>query len=179
MAQGTKVHDMMVQLIDQYFVTHLNLPWEEAVKLHKEYYTNYGLALEGLVRHHQINPLDFNAKVDDALPLEGVIKRDDELRALLEDIDRSRVTLWLLTNAYVTHARRVVRLLGVEDIFDGLTYCDYSENPLVSKPEAAMYAKAMRAAGVDDVSRCFFVGKLLLKWAYMLQLTQLLTLVVR
>lgn len=148
----------MADLIDKYFATHLGLPEDEAVMLHKEYYRNYGLAIEGLVRHHQIEPLDYNAKVDDALPLESIIKPNAELRALLRDIDASKVKLWLLTNAYVTHGRRVVRLLGVEDLFEGLTYCDYSEFPIICKPHPDMFAKAMREAGVERAEDCYFVG---------------------
>ncbi|KAG5932131.1 hypothetical protein E4U60_005465 [Claviceps pazoutovae] len=154
---STKVQDLMVDLIDQYFAKHLELPWDEAVRLHKEYYTNYGLAIEGLVRHHQIDPLAYNAEVDDALPLQDIIKSDAELRRLLQDIDRSKVKVWLFTNAYVTHAKRVVRLLGVEDMFDGLTFCDYSSRPLICKPDPKMYQKAMQEAGVSDVKDCFFV----------------------
>lgn len=150
----------MAELIDQYFVKHLDIPFDEAVRLHREYYTNYGLAIEGLVRHHQIDPLDYNAKVDDALPLEDVIKPNAELRKLIEDIDKSKVTVWLFTNAYVTHGKRVVRLLGIEDLFDGLTYCDYGEQPLICKPHPEMYKKGMREAGVERVEDCFFVGEL-------------------
>ncbi|KND93351.1 Uncharacterized protein C24B11.05 [Tolypocladium ophioglossoides CBS 100239] len=155
--RSTKVHHLMAELIDQYFVKHLDIPFDEAVRLHKEYYTNYGLAIEGLVRHHQIDPLDYNAKVDDALPLEDIIKPNPELRKLLEDIDKSKVTVWLFTNAYVTHGKRVVRLLGIEDLFDGLTYCDYGEQPLICKPHSEMYKKGMREAGVEQVEDCFFV----------------------
>ncbi|KAI4863911.1 pyrimidine 5-nucleotidase [Hypoxylon rubiginosum] len=155
--RSAKVHDLMADLIDKYFATHLGLPEDEAVMLHKEYYRNYGLAIEGLVRHHQIEPLDYNAKVDDALPLESIIKPNAELRALLRDIDASKVKLWLLTNAYVTHGRRVVRLLGVEDLFEGLTYCDYSEFPIICKPHPDMFAKAMREAGVERAEDCYFV----------------------
>ncbi|EQL00320.1 pyrimidine 5'-nucleotidase [Ophiocordyceps sinensis CO18] len=156
-SRSAKVQDYMVDLIDQYFAKHLNLPAEEAARLHKDYYTNYGLAIEGLVRHHKIDPLDYNAKVDDALPLEDIIKPNPELRALLEDMDKSKVNLWLLTNAYVTHGQRVVRLLGVEDLFQGLTYCDYAARPLICKPDPEMYKKAMREAGVENVKDCFFV----------------------
>ncbi|PHH59345.1 hypothetical protein CDD81_3373 [Ophiocordyceps australis] len=156
-SRSARVHDLMVDLIDEYFVKHLEIPLEEATRLHQDYYTNYGLAIEGLVRHHQIDPLDYNSKVDDALPLERVIKPNPELRKLLEDIDQSKVKLWLLTNAYVTHARRVVRLLGVDDLFQGLTYCDYAQQPLICKPHPAMYSKAMRQAGVERVDKCFFV----------------------
>lgn len=160
-ATGSKVQDLMAELIDKYFSEHLSLPWDEAVKLHKEYYTNYGLAIEGLVRHHQIDPLEYNAKVDDALPLEDLIKPNPELRQLLEDIDRSKVRLWLFTNAYVNHGRRVVRLLGIDDLFEGLTFCDYSEVPLVCKPHEDMFKKAMKQAGVERVEDCYFVGKTL------------------
>jgi len=149
----------MADLIDQYFATHLSLPYQDAVRLHKEYYQNYGLAIEGLVRHHQIDPLDYNAKVDDALPLDDIIKPRPELKQLLADIDTSKVKLWLLTNAYVNHAKRVIRLLEVEEYFEGITYCDYSKVPLICKPHPDMYQKAMKEAGVEKHEDCFFVGK--------------------
>ncbi|CAJ2513795.1 Uu.00g019140.m01.CDS01 [Anthostomella pinea] len=155
--RSSKVHDLMAQLIDEYFAKHLGVSEEEAIRLHKEYYKNYGLAIEGLVRHHQIDPLEYNAKVDDALPLEGIITENPQLRKLLEDIDTSKVKPWLLTNAYVTHGRRVVRLLGVEDLFEGLTFCDYSEMPIVCKPHRDMFLKAMREAGVERAVDCYFV----------------------
>lgn len=153
----------MSDLIDDYFSRHLGLTRADAVKLHKEYYTSYGLAIEGLVRHHKIDPLEYNDQVDDALPLETVIKPDPEIRQLLEDIDRSKVTVWLFTNAYVTHGRRVVKLLGIEDLFDGLTFCNYAQVPFVCKPQPEAYKKAMAEAGVVKPEHCFFVGEFQLK----------------
>ncbi|OTB00084.1 hypothetical protein M426DRAFT_324589 [Hypoxylon sp. CI-4A] len=155
--RSTKVHDLMADLIDKYFATHLSLSEEEAIKLHQEYYKSYGLAIEGLVRHHQIDPLEYNARVDDALPLQDIIRPNPALRRLLRDVDASRVKLWLFTNAYVTHGRRVVKLLGIEDLFEGLTYCDYGNVPFVCKPHRDMYAKAMREAGVERAEDCYFV----------------------
>lgn len=149
----------MADLIDKYFQKHLNLSMDESTRLHNEYYKTYGLAIEGLVRHHEIDPLEYNSKVDDALPLEDIIKPRPELNRLLEDIDRSKVKLWLFTNAYVNHARRVVRLLGIEDKFDGLTYCDYATVPFVCKPHEDSYTKAMKEAGVEKWENCYFVGE--------------------
>jgi hypothetical protein len=62
----------MTELIDLYFMKHLELSREDAFKLHQEYYKNYGLAIEGIVRHHRIDPLEYNRQVDDALPLESI-----------------------------------------------------------------------------------------------------------
>lgn len=151
----------MADLIDKYFQKHLDLPQEEATRLHSEYYQTYGLAIEGLVRHHEIDPLEYNSKVDDALPLEGLITPRPELKQLLEDIDRTKVRLWLFTNAYVNHAKRVVHLLGIEDKFEGVTYCDYSSVPFVCKPHKDAYVKAMEEAGVETWEDCYFVGTLM------------------
>lgn len=156
---GAKVQELMVEHIDRFFATHLSLPQEEAIRLHREYYQTYGLSIEGLVRHHQIDPMEYNSKVDDAIPLDGIIKPSPELKELLADLDRSKVKPWLFTNAYINHARRVVRLLEIEEYFEGVTYCDYSSIPLVCKPHTAMYQKAMKEAGVGKYEDCFFVGE--------------------
>jgi pyrimidine and pyridine-specific 5'-nucleotidase len=144
--------------IDQFFVKHLSLGAEDAHMLHMKYYKEYGLAIEGLARHHKIDPLQFNREVDDALPLDSILKPDPQLRKLLEDIDRSKVRLWLLTNAYVNHGKRVVNLLKVDDLFEGITYCDYSEKALVCKPSQEMYEKAEREAKAPSTETCYFVG---------------------
>lgn len=156
-SKNKKVHDHMTELIDQYFIKHLELSQEDAFKLHQEYYKNYGLAIEGLVRHHKIDPLDYNKQVDDAIPLEDILKPDPELRKLLLDIDKSKVKMWLFTNAYVTHGKRVVRLLGVDDLFEGITFCDYGAEKIICKPYVEMYENAMREAGAGEWKDCYFV----------------------
>ncbi|MCJ1338335.1 hypothetical protein MMC09_003622 [Bachmanniomyces sp. S44760] len=155
--RSKKVHDLMEILIDQYFVEHLVLSPEDATMLHQRYYKEYGLAIEGLVKHHKVDPLEYNKKVDDALPLDNVITPDPQLRRLLEDIDRSQVRLWLFTNAYITHGMRVVRLLEVEDLFEGITYCDYGQEVMICKPRPAMYEKAETEAGAPSSQDCYFV----------------------
>ncbi|OCK86074.1 pyrimidine 5-nucleotidase [Lepidopterella palustris CBS 459.81] len=155
--KSTKVAHMMSDLIDKYFQTHLALSQKDANELHLRYYKDYGLAIEGLVRHHEVDALEYNRKVDDALPLEDIIKPNPSLRSLLEDIDRSKVRLWLFTNAYITHGRRVVKLLEIEDLFEGITYCDYSAERFVCKPHTDMFEKAMKEAEVASPQDCFFV----------------------
>lgn len=125
--------------------------------LHSKYYKEYGLAIEGLTRHHKIDPLVFNSEVDDALPLDKILRPDPHLRQLLEDIDPSKVKLWLLTNAYISHAKRVTKLLDVQDLFEGVTFCDYSKTPLTCKPSQAMYEKAETEAGAPSTPSCYFV----------------------
>lgn len=145
--------------VDDFFKTHLSVSHEDATMLHQKYYREYGLAIEGLTRHHKINALEFNRQVDDALPLDTILKPDLKLRAFLESFDRSKVKLWLLTNAYVTHGKRVVKLLGIDDLFEGITYCDYGAEKLICKPHPDMYKKAEAQAEVPSTNKCYFVGK--------------------
>lgn len=156
-SKSFKIHEIMGELIDDYFQTHLSLSKEDSNYLHHHYYREYGLAIEGLVRHHKIDPLEYNEKVDDALPLDAIIKPDIKLRRLLERIDRSNVIVWLFTNAYITHGKRVVRLLDIEDQFDGITYCDYGAEKLLCKPATEMFDKAMRESGAVSLQDCFYV----------------------
>jgi pyrimidine and pyridine-specific 5'-nucleotidase len=158
--RNKKVHDVMQDLIDKFFIQHLSLSAEDALMLHQKYYREYGLAIEGLYRHHKILPLEFNREVDDALPLDEILKPDPELRQLLERFDKTKVKMWLFTNAHITHGKRVVRLLGIEDCFEGITYCDYAATELVCKPRSEMFEKAEKEANAPGVHQCYFVGKL-------------------
>lgn len=134
--RSTRIHDMMQEKIHQYFKRSLKLNDEEAHKLHVNYYRSYGLALEGLVRNHKVDALQYNAQVDDALDLSKVLSYNQPLRDMLIRIKETHQFdyFWLVTNAYKNHALRVVSFLGLGDLFDGLTFCDYSKFPIVCKP---------------------------------------------
>jgi pyrimidine and pyridine-specific 5'-nucleotidase len=86
-----------------------------------------------------------------------MINPDPILRKLFEDIDRTKVRVWALTNAYRTvsvelfgpitsllnlstqHAFRVLRILGVDDLIEGVIYCDYADPMFSCKPEPQFY----------------------------------------
>lgn len=61
----------------------------------------------------------YNREVDDTLELDTVLKPDESLTELLSCLDTSKVKLWIFTNAYITHARRVLKLLDIERFFEG------------------------------------------------------------
>jgi pyrimidine 5'-nucleotidase len=121
---------MMAVKIHQYMTKHLELSDEEASRLQQEYWYAYGDALEGLMRHYNIGiphetlvlmaePLEYNREVDEKLDWTAVLKPSPALAELLSSIDMTKVKLWILTNAYITHAKRVLKLLGIERFFEG------------------------------------------------------------
>ncbi|KAJ3116534.1 hypothetical protein HDU96_009422 [Phlyctochytrium bullatum] len=154
--KSTGIYILMGERIRDYFVQ-MGLSAEEAVNLHHHYFTEYGLAIRGLSppSNEEIDPVEYDRVVDGGLPLEKILKPDPELRRMLQEFTGARK--WACTNAGLAHATRVLRILGVEDQFEGITYCDYSEPDFSCKPEKAFYVKAMREAGVERMEDCFFV----------------------
>ena len=89
-----------------------------------------------------------------------MISYDEKVRKLFEDIDRSKVRVWALTNAYRIvisnafklntahplfshqHAERVLRILRLDELIDGLIYCDYLLKDFSCKPEPDFYIMA-------------------------------------
>jgi pyrimidine and pyridine-specific 5'-nucleotidase len=157
--RSLQIHDLMQIFIRDYSKRALKMEGEEANELLMRYYKEYGLAIQGLVKFHKINALDYNRKVDDALPLQDILRPDWELRKMLEKLRAAGQCdrLWLFTNAYKNHGKRVVSLLGVGDMFDGLWYCDYDQEDLVCKPHENAFYSALEQAGGSTFSNCYFV----------------------
>lgn len=158
--RSTRIHDLMQESIHDYFKSQLSLDDEDAHRLRSTYYREYGLAIRGLVMFHGINALEYNRMVDDALPLQNILKPDKDLRSMLQRLRESCAVdkLWLFTNAYKNHGIRCVKLLGIADLFDGITYCDYAQrDTLICKPDARAFEKAKLESGLGDYSNSWFV----------------------
>jgi len=65
------------------------------------------------------DPLAYNREVDETLELDEVLKPIPALTELLSCLDRTKVKPWILTNAYITHAKRVMKLMDIERFFEG------------------------------------------------------------
>ncbi|KAG8999696.1 hypothetical protein FRB90_011974 [Tulasnella sp. 427] len=148
-----KIHDLMAERIYAYFRS-LGL---DAEPLATRYYMDYGLAIRGLICHHQIDPLDFDRKCDGTLPLDEILKPNPDVIQLLKDFDREKTRVWALTNAYKDHANRVLTILGLSELVEGVVYCDYASSDFTCKPEPLFYQQALNQAGVTDPTKCYFI----------------------
>ncbi|KAF9383456.1 hypothetical protein CPB97_006445 [Podila verticillata] len=142
------IPDLMREKIEKYFED-AGFERGDVQQLSYRYYIDYGLAIRGLVLHHP------DKKVDGALPLEEILHENIPLRDMIKSMNIEKK--WLFTNAGKEHAERVVKCLGLEGLFDGLTYCDYNDKEFICKPDAESFRKAMREAGVVHPSNCYFV----------------------
>jgi putative hydrolase of the HAD superfamily len=96
--------------------------------LRRRYWKEYGATLQGLIRHHAINPEDYLDYVH-AVDVGSRLSRDDELRQSLETLP---VPSYVFTNGSRCHVDRVITALGLEglfvDVFD-IRIANYQPKP--------------------------------------------------
>ena len=96
--------------------------------LRRRYWQDYGATLQGLIRHHAINPEDYLDYVH-AVDVASRLGQDDDLRQALEGLS---VPSYVFTNGSRCHVDRVVAALGIEglfvDIFD-IRIANYQPKP--------------------------------------------------
>jgi putative hydrolase of the HAD superfamily len=125
------------------------LPRDDAYRLQKQYLADYGLTLGGLVEHHGVDPADFHTIFHD-MPLEGVAQ-DLELVAAIARLPGRRL---IFTNADAFHAERVLKHLGMTELFDGIF--DIGSADYVPKPAPATFARINAEHGIEPRSAAFF-----------------------
>jgi len=95
----------------------LRLEPHEASRLQRHYYQRYGATLLGLVRHHGVEPAHF---LHETHRLPGLEQHVSGHRHDFEALRRLPGRKLVLTNAPRDYALRVLRLLGIERLFDAV-----------------------------------------------------------
>jgi pyrimidine 5'-nucleotidase len=141
--------------IFQYMEEVVGIKKDQIPETRDRYWKTYGTTLEGLRIHHQVEVDNYLAYVHN-LPLENYLKDDPHLREHLSSLPQD---LWVFTNADQVHAERVLKKLGIANLFTGIV--DLIKLDLVVKPDPAAYKKALQLAGSPDPAECVHFDDLL------------------
>ncbi|CCG08439.1 pyrimidine 5'-nucleotidase [Pararhodospirillum photometricum] len=120
----------------------LDLGPDEAFRLQKQYYHQYGTSLRGLMLEHGVDPQAFLADVH-AID-HSVLAPDPVLRRALERLPGRKV---VFTNGSVFHADRVLCALGLRDLFEAIF--DIVASDYIPKPHPETYARLIDQLGID------------------------------
>ncbi|MBE9479693.1 MAG: pyrimidine 5'-nucleotidase [Chloroflexi bacterium] len=137
--------------IQSYIEMKLNLCAEDASLLRAQYLAQFGTTLNGLMRYHQIDPMEYLDYVHD-VPVENLIPPDPELQIMLASITIPRI---IFTNAYLDYAMRVLKQLGVSDLIDQII--DILTLDFSNKPDPDAYHRALVLAGNPSSATCLLV----------------------
>jgi putative hydrolase of the HAD superfamily len=100
--------------INRYMTEIVGIPAPQVDGLRREYWRLYGVTLQGLVRHHGIDPEDYLLYVHD-VDVASRLGPDLVLREVLARLPQRKA---VFTNGSLCHANRVLAALGIEDMFE-------------------------------------------------------------
>jgi len=99
--------------INRYMAEVVGIAPGEVDGLRRQYWAEYGVTLQGLIRHHAVDAEDYLHYVHD-VNVRARIAPDPELRQRLDAID---APCYVFTNGSRAHAERVLDCLGISDQF--------------------------------------------------------------
>jgi len=134
--------------INRYLCERLSFPPDQVEDIREKYFREYGTTLRGLQANHKVDMDDYLAFVHD-VPLNRYIHADPELRAAIEGIPARK---FIFTNADTNHARRVMDVVGLQGLFDGII--DVHVIAPYCKPMPESFELALKAAGSPDPRAC-------------------------
>jgi len=145
-----EVFSLIDRRINHYMVEVVGIPLDEVDDLRRKYWERYGVTMQGLMRHHRVDPEDYLSYVHD-IEIGGLLRPDPELRQALQSLPLRRA---VFTNSSLDHSERVLNALGLngafEEIFD-IRVADY-----LPKPFPEPYHAVLDRLGVS-ASHCIMV----------------------
>ena len=137
------------QRMGDFISNYLEVSFEAARRLQKDYYRVYGTTLAGLMVRHGLDPKEFLDYVHDIDF--SVLPDAPELGAAIDLLPGRK---FIFTNGSREYAEKVASELGVLDRFTDVF--DIAATGYVPKPEPAAYQRFLAAHGVTAASAAMF-----------------------
>jgi len=137
-----------------YMIERLGIPESEVPFLREQYFKMYGTTLRGLEERHNVDKADFLAFVHD-LPLQSYLTPNPTVREVIASLPTRNL---IFTNADVSHARRVLGALQLDELFDAVV--DVNAVAPYCKPMPESFAIAMDLADEPDPRKCVMIDDL-------------------
>ena len=145
----TKVFEQVDKRMSKYISNKLNINVEEAKKIQKNYFHEYNTTLNGMIKNHKIDPVEFLEFVHDINI--DFLQKDSALAKEIEKLDGKKI---IFTNGSRKHAINVSKRIGVDQLFDDIF--DIVDAEFIPKPLLEPYKKLVKKHKIDP-KLCVFV----------------------
>lgn len=165
---NTKIFDQIDMRMKKYISKTLNISQNEAFKIQKKYYKEFGTTLYGLMQNHNIDPDDFLDYVHN-VNLKN-LEESSELIRLLSLIPGKKI---IYTNGDERHAQNVLFKLKIDRFFEDIF--DIRKGNLIPKPNKNSLIKLINHYSIDPSKTVYFEDiKINLRPAYSMGITTIL-----
>ena len=128
--------------ITDFIMSKYSLDIDQAKKIQKEYYLKYGLTLRGLIVEKKLKPEEFLDYVHDVDHPE--LKKNDQLISKIRILEGKKI---IFTNATSKHAKKILKILELEDDFDQII--DIKDLEYIPKPDKRSYKKLLECLNLN------------------------------
>ena len=128
--------------ITDFIMSKYSLDIDQAKKVQKEYYLKYGLTLRGLIVEKKLEPDEFLDYVHDVEHPE--LKKNDQLISKIRILEGKKI---IFTNATSKHAKKILKILELEDYFDQII--DIKNLEYIPKPDKRSYKKLLECLNLN------------------------------
>jgi putative hydrolase of the HAD superfamily len=152
---GSHVFGPIVDAMTDYVAQELALSRDDADRLCRHYWSRYGATLLGLMKHHGVKPVHFLHHTHLLPGLEQRVTHHPHDRAAIRRLPGRK---FVLTNAPLAYAERVLGTLGLRHLFDGVIPIERMRmfGHWRPKPDARMLRRVAARLRVSP-SRCVLV----------------------
>ena len=128
--------------ITDFIMSKYSLDIDQAKKIQKEYYLKYGLTLRGLIVEKKLEPEEFLDYVHDVEHPE--LEKNDQLISKIRILEGKKI---IFTNATSKHAKKILKILELEDDFDQII--DIKDLEYIPKPDKRSYKKLLECLNLN------------------------------
>lgn len=143
--------DAIGNRIDEFIHLRLHIPREDIPEMRHKLFEQYGTTMRGLAAIYGVDQQEYMDFVHD-LPLRNFITPSPSTREMLQNISIQKV---IFTNADSHHARRVLEVLNISDLFGSII--DINDIEPYCKPMPGAYPLALKKSGEVDPGRCIMI----------------------
>ena len=147
-----KIFPLINKKMNEYISTHLKISIKNSCELRKKYWELYGATLKGLIKHHNVNPIDFLEKTHYLENIGNLVVPMPNLVKVLSSIKGRKI---LYTNAPKNYVVKILEECKSNSYFEGIFSIEDSNFiPKPSNESMKLFLnkyKVKEAFFVDDI----------------------------
>ena len=156
----SKIVPLVNAKMNEYISSYLDISLEDASSLRESYWERYGATLKGLIKHHNINPIDFLSVTHNLQDFNKLVHPENNLKKTLSKIQGRKI---IYTNAPKTYTNKILKISKIFELFDEIFTIEDSN--FIPKPDQGMMDTFLKKYNIsegffiDDVKENLFTAK--------------------
>ena len=145
----SKIFPLVNTKMNEYISSYLDISLEDASNLRVSYWERYGATLKGLIKHHNINPIDFLSVTHNLQDFNKLVLPENNIKKTLSKIQGRKI---IYTNAPKTYTHKILKISKIFELFDEIFTIEDSN--FIPKPDQGMMDAFLKKY---DISEGFFI----------------------